>query len=105
VTLFTVPSKDTSETIPIVFNFFDRLQYGETITGSVVSISVFSGTDANPSAMLSGVATNTSTTVTQAITGGIAGTIYTVICVVTGSGSHNYSKECRLAVISAGGKF
>lgn len=105
MTLFTVPSKDVAETIPIVFNFFDKLQYGETINGSAVTVSVFSGTDANPSAMLSGPAVNTSTTVTQNITGGLAGNIYMIVCVATATGSHNYSKECRLAVISPGGKF
>lgn len=105
MTLFTVPSKDIAETIPLVFNFQGKLQYGETITGSSVAVSVFTGTDANPSAMISGAATNTSTTVTQSITGGIAGNIYMVVCVVTGSNSHNYSMECRLACITPGGLF
>jgi hypothetical protein len=105
MTLFVSPAKDVAETIPLVFQFGTRLQYGETITGNSVTCVLFSGTDPNPSAMISGAATVSGTTVTQSITGGLAGNIYTVVCIVTGSGSHNYSQECRLAVISPGGNF
>ena len=105
MTLLVFPSKDTGETIPLVFNFSDKLQFGESITGSSVAVSVFSGTDNNPSALLSGTPINTSTQVTQNITGGVAGVIYTIVCIVTGSGSHNYAKEGRLAVITAGGRY
>jgi hypothetical protein len=93
------------ETIPITFNFQDRLLYGETVTGAACTCVLFSGTDPNPSAMLSGSPTVTSTQAVQNVTGGIVGNIYVVSCAVTTSGSHNYICSTRLAVITPGGKF
>lgn len=105
MTLFTQPSKTTGETIPVVFNFQGKLQYGESLNGNAVSCVLYSGTDANPSAMLVGTPVMTATTVTQSVAGGIAGNLYTLVCVATGTNSHNYSMECRLAVITPGGKY
>lgn len=105
MTLLTQPSKDVAETIPLVFNFSGKLQYGETITGAASSCTLFSGTDANPSAVLSGSPTFTETGVTQNVTGGLAGNIYTIVVAITGSGSHNYIITSRLAVITSGGRY
>lgn len=96
-----LPEKASGETIPLVVSFSDRLQYGETINGASCSITVLSGTDANPSAML-GSLSYTSTTVTQVVTGGVIGVIYMVVLIVTGTASHNYIKEGRLVVTQAG---
>jgi len=104
MTLLQFPSKTAAETVPLVITFSDKLQYGETVTGSAVSVSVFSGTDPSPGTML-GTVTNASTSVTVNITGGIAGNIYLITCLATASGSHNYSKEGRLAVIAPGGNY
>lgn len=104
MTLLQYPSKTAAETIPLVINFSDKLQFGETITGSAVSCSVFSGTDPSPATMV-GTITNASTQVTVNISGGVAGNLYLIVCVVTASGSHNYSKEGRLAVITPGGNY
>lgn len=97
-----LPEKASGETIPLVVSFADRLQYGESINGATVQVTVLSGTDANPSAMLSGSPSFTSSTVTQIITGGVIGVTYMVVFVVTGTGSHNYIKEGRLVVTQAG---
>lgn len=105
MTLFTIPSKTTGETIPVVFNFQGKLQYGESLNGNSVTCVLYSGTDPSPSSMISGAATMTATTVTQSITGGIAGNLYTLVCVATSTGSHNYSMECRIAVITPGGAY
>jgi hypothetical protein len=105
VTLVVFPSKDTGETIPLVFNFSDKLQFGETISGSSLSVSVFSGTDPSPNSILSGSPVNAATQVTQSITGGVAGVIYTIVCLVTATGSHNYAKTGHLAVITTGGRY
>ena len=94
--------KATTETIPISVTFADRLQYGEIITSASVSVVVLSGIDPNPSAMLSGATSYTNTVLTQVITGGVAGVIYALVFLVTGSGSHNYVKEGQLAVITPG---
>jgi hypothetical protein len=94
--------KATTEIIPLTVTFADRLQYGETINGASVSVIVISGTDANPSAMLSGAVVTAPTSVTQNITGGIAGVVYMVVFLVTATGSHNYAKEGRLVVTAPG---
>lgn len=97
-----LPDKATTETVPFTINFGDRLQYGETINGSSVSIVVMSGEDANPSAMLVSAATTTGTTITQTVGGGIAGVVYMIVFLVTGTNSHNYVKEGWLVVTAPG---
>lgn len=99
------PAKGIGETQPYVVNFSDRLQFGEAINGAATTASVFAGTDPTPVNILSGSPTYTSTTVTQLITGGVAGVIYTVVFTVTGTGSHNYTKVAQLAVIDPNASF
>lgn len=96
-----LPEKASGETIPLVISFADRLQYGETINGAAVTITVLSGTDPNPSAMV-GTTSFNANTVTQVVTGGVIGVTYMIIVVVTGTASHNYIKEGRLVVTQAG---
>lgn len=94
-------TKAVGETIPIIVNFSDALQTGESITGAACNVTVYSGTDTGPSAILSGAATyDAYGNMTQNITGGIVGVIYNIAFVVTASASHNYVKLCRLAVIA-----
>lgn len=96
-----LPVKDISETLPIPVNFSDMLQFGESISGASCVASLFSGTDGNPGAIVSGAATYTATTVTQTITGGLAGNTYTLAFLVTGTNSHNYVKVGQLSVINS----
>lgn len=105
MTLLISPAKSADETIPVVFNFLDQLEFGETITGAAMSAVVSSGTDASPSAILDGLPTVATPTVTQSITAGVVGVIYIVVCTVTGSNSHVYTQEVRIAVITPGGLF
>jgi hypothetical protein len=105
MTLVVFPSKPIGETAPYVFDFSDKLQFGEAITGGSVAVVVASGTDSNPSAMVSGSPVLTATTVMQDLTGGIAGVIYAVACTVTATGSHNYVKQGSLAVINDTGNY
>lgn len=100
------PAKAVDETQPYVVNFSDRLQFGETINGAAVSISVFSGTDPSPNSLLSGTASyDTSGNVTQVLTAGVVGVIYSIIFTITGTASHNYIKVGQLAVISDSDSF
>ena len=64
------------------FPFDSLLASGETIqnSGAVVSVTLYAGTDGNPSVMLNGNPVYTSTGVTQSITGGTAGNIYIIAC-------------------------
>lgn len=95
------PPKAIGELNPYVVNFSDRLQFGEGINNASVAISVFSGTDSNPSAMLSGTATfDAFGNVTQNLTAGLVGVIYNVVFLVTGTNSHNYVKVGQLSVIA-----
>lgn len=96
-----LPVKDISETLPITVNFSDMLQFGEGISGASCVASLFSGTDSNPGSIISGAATYTATTVTQTITGGLAGNTYTLAFLVTGTNSHNYVKVGQLSVINS----
>jgi hypothetical protein len=100
------PAKAVGETQPYVVNFSDRLQFGESINGAAVAISVFSGTDPNPNGLLSGTATyDAEGNVTQVLTAGLAGVLYSVVFTVTGTGSHNYVKVGQLAVVSDSNTF
>lgn len=102
----TFPAKAVGETQPYVVNFSDRLQFGESINGAAVAISVFSGTDPTPNSLLSGVATyDSSGNVTQVLTGGVIGVVYNVVYTVTGTNSHNYVKVGQLAVLSNSDSF
>ena len=96
------PDKGTSEIIPLTVTFADRLQYGEFINGANVVVTVSSGIDPSPAALLAGTVTYTNTTVSQNITGGIAGVTYSIIFLVTATNSHNYVKTGYLSVLTPG---
>jgi len=105
MSFLTLPAKSQAEDIPVTFNFLDQLVFGEVITGVVITIIVYSGIDPNPSAMIADVPVITTPEVTVPIQDGVVGVIYTIVCTVTGSDSHVYSQEGRLAVITPGGLF
>lgn len=77
--------KSSGETRVITFDFISQLAVGETISTQSVAAAVWSGVDANPSAVISGTATATGTKVMQAVTGGVVGTIYKLTCTITTS--------------------
>lgn len=105
MTLVVFPSKPVGETTAYTFDFSDRLQFGESLNGASVALVVASGTDPNPSAMLSGPPAFNATKVTQNITGGVVGTIYGIACTATGTNSHNYVKQGSLAVLADTGNY
>lgn len=75
-------TKDPSETIPITFDF-TRLLGARTISTKTVTASVWRGTDGNPSATISGSASESGGIVTQKVTGGIDGVDYRYRCSAT----------------------
>lgn len=77
--------KVSSETINQAFDFTSRLGVAETISTKVVTATVYSGTDASPSAIISGSPTSSGAVVTQALTGGVTGVTYLVVCAITTS--------------------
>jgi hypothetical protein len=67
------------------FNFISAMGVTDTISTAVVTATVFTGVDPNPSAIISGAAVISGTTVTQKVTGGVSGVIYGIECTVTTS--------------------
>ena len=78
-------AKLLGETKIYTFNFVSQLSAAETISTAVVTASVYSGTDASPSSIVSGSATISGQSVTQKITAGTLGVIYELICTITTS--------------------
>jgi hypothetical protein len=78
-------NKDPLETVPVIFDFVNLTA---TPASPVVTVVVASGTDGNPSAILSGSPTVSGTKVQQFVTGGVNNVSYTLTCKVTpGDGS------------------
>ncbi len=68
-------------------DFISKLQVGESILSAVATISVYSGIDSNPSAMLAGTPTVSGTVVNTLIAPTVVGCIYEVkILAVTSLG-------------------
>lgn len=100
VKVVTFPAKAVSEVLPCTVNFSDMLQFGEAITGATCTATVYSGTDVNPQNIIDGNASFTNTTVTQNVTGGVAGNTYCIFVLVTATNSHNYAKIFYISVIA-----
>lgn len=89
--------KHVSEIDDIPFAFV--LGSGETIASQTVTCSVFRGTDPTPAALLSGAAVIVAGQVVQRVTGGVASTVYTLICTVTTSTGRRLVAAARLPVV------
>lgn len=95
-----LPSKEQGETKNYnQFDFTSSLAVGEVIQSQVVTASVYSGTDANPQAIVSGAATVNGSVVSQLITAGVLGVIYEVLCKVTTSLGQTLQLSGYLAII------
>lgn len=75
-------TKDPQELIPITFDFTPYLG-AATINSQSVTASTWQGTDATPSAVLSGSPTQASGVVTQKMTAGTSGVDYKLSCKAT----------------------
>lgn len=78
-------TKRVSETKLLSFDFAADMEAGETILGKAVVATVYSGTDATPSAIIDGAATSSGSEVTQSVTDGTAGVQYALSCSVATS--------------------
>lgn len=86
----------------VTFDFLSDLAIGETISTKVVAASVFSGTDASPSSLVSGAASSSGTVVTQlidGIVGGVLGVVYELACTITTSGGQTLRQTGYLSLI------
>lgn len=93
--------KRPTELGPITFDFSGSLASTETISTQVVAASVYSGVDANPSAILSGAASASGKIVTQKITVSVSGVLYQLVCTITTSAGNTYTQQSYLATVPA----
>lgn len=91
--------KLTGETKSYDFNFTSQLALGETISTQTVTATVYSGTDANPSGIISGAASASGAIVSQKITAGEEGVIYRLVCTITTSAGQTLPLAGFLAVV------
>lgn len=93
--------KPAASTHSVVFEFLSELGAGETISTQSVAASVWSGTDASPSSLISGSASASGTQVTQLVTGGVEGVVYNLTCTITTSAGQTLVKSGYLAITPA----
>ena len=93
------PGKTTGETVNSTFDFTSRLALAETLSTASVTATTYSGTDASPSAIVSGSASISGAVVTQAITAGTEGVTYLLQCSVTTSASQTLVLEALLVLV------
>ena len=91
--------KLAGETKNLVFDFLSQLAVGETISTKSVVATVFSGTDATPSAVVNGAASSSGSQVTQSVTAGTVGVIYKLLCTITTSLSKTLQLSTFMAVV------
>ena len=94
-------AKDPSTNFLAIFDFLEYLAVGTTLSSAVTTAVVYSGTDASPSAIISGSASISSPKATQTITGGTSGVVYFLTCVGTRSDSVLMIRTAFLAVKTA----
>lgn len=83
----------------VTFNFTSAMAPTATILTQVVTATVYSGEDANPSAVISGAATASGKVVSQNVIGAVAGVIYQLLCTITTSDGKAYRQSSYLAVV------
>ena len=93
-----LPPKATGETVREEFDFLSLLSVGETLSSASCAASVYSGVDASPSAIISGVSTISGTKVRQFIIGGTVGVTYLIVCTVLTSLSEVLQISAHLVV-------
>jgi hypothetical protein len=93
------PAKLVSAIQVLKFNFTSLLGPTETISTQTVAASVYSGTDASPSSIISGSASASGAIVSQTITGGTSGVLYELKCTITTSLSQTLVLAGMLAVV------
>ena len=94
-----LPPKLSGDTVTVQFDFASRLAVGETISTQSVACTVYSGTDASPSSMILGSASASGSIVSQKITAGTVGVVYSLACTITTSASQTLVMTGFMAVV------
>lgn len=95
----TFEGKLASETVILTFDFTSRLSAAETISSQSVTATVYSGTDASPSAIINGSASASGQKVTQSIIGGTLGVTYLLLCTIETSLSQTLQLAGYLTIV------
>lgn len=94
----TFPKKRAGELRACPFDFTSSLSAAVTLVSATCTASVYSGNDASPSALLSGSPTVSGNVATQLTTGGVSGTIYSLLCKGTLSDGQQLDIQGFLAI-------
>lgn len=97
----TLSPKHVLADVLVTFDFISQLAVGETISGAAVTATLFSGTDASPSAVISGAASVVGPIVSQLVVDGTVGVIYLLSCAVTTSSGNTKIMQGYLAVVDS----
>ena len=97
-----INAKTTSATEDAVFDFANQYVAGETVASGSVTAIVYSGTDATPSAVLSGAGVASGSKFTQKVTAGTEGVVYLLTCTTTSSSGKVRSLEGFLVIVPPG---
>jgi hypothetical protein len=92
-------AKISTQDADVVFDFTGQLFPGETVDWSLVTAALYSGTDANPSLIISGAPTVAGAKVTQRLVGGFVGVTYELACQVVTNTLRPLAKLGYVAVI------
>lgn len=90
------------EVLSYSVSFVDMLAQGDTLASAEVNVSLFSGVDSNPAAMLfSGPTVDASGKVVNFnLQGGTKGSIYVIVVFGVGASTNQYIKEGYIATIT-----
>ncbi|MBL8396140.1 MAG: hypothetical protein JNK99_15575 [Candidatus Accumulibacter sp.] len=98
----TWPAKDPAEKLICSFDFSPELDSGETIDHATLSVTLLSGGDANPSALLDGAPQIAGgSVVLHAFQGGVDGANYRFRCLATLSSGRILALAATLPVRTA----
>jgi len=92
--------KKVGETADVLFDFSGKVPAGGSISSATVTAAVYSGVDANPSALISGADSISGAIVTQELTAGVAGVIYELTCEALLSDGQTLRMSSYLAVVT-----
>lgn len=93
------PPKWEDETASLQFDFISKLPVGVTLSSATCTPSVISGEDANPSAISGSVAVSGTVATVTMNAAGVAGVIYDLKVLGTGSDSKVYELHGTLAIL------
>lgn len=99
-----IPPKASTAQLFIPFNFVSELSAADQLDSATVTATVWSGTDSNPSAIISGgvVFSFNNKIASQKIIGGVAGVIYLLTCTaVSLTSGQTFVQTGLLAILPA----